>query len=315
MGVNPQNIPTVSELSSSVIPQLQKRISTQVSTKRSNDILDKVPFKDLGEDGYDSILQWVRTLHLSVRNSPCSTAFLHASPNIPFLKMTDSEFTGALKTYLGGLPRKPDIVLPRCKAQGCPVSLQPAPVHDLACKAVKGMRATRHHLLKTALQRYFKTLHLSSSPVMEPKLSHYFRPPVPTPARFNTTRLDNYIKLGDREYLIDLVITSPPLSTRDLSAADQSAMTGERKKRAHYESLLCGHISVGSATIVPLAFSALGRASPAALEQISSFAQAASLGDKATYPGILRKMLEIISVNIWRGLSTILRAYRSTQDN
>ena len=151
---------------------------------------------------------------------------------------------------------------------------------------------------------------MSSKPVLEPLASTYLRIPVgehETQAR--AYRLDTALSLGDRTLLLDYTVISPPLSTRDKPAADSVALSGEQRKAAFYSSRLAGPLH-GDVQIVPLSLSALGKLSPLSLETIYSVAR--HLGNSSDHQtaSIAQSIFAAISVQLYRGNSGLLRAYR-----
>jgi hypothetical protein len=109
--------------------------------------------------------------------------------------------------------------------------------------------------------------------------------------------------------LIDYTIISTPLSTRDKEAADRVALTGETRKRSHYDRVLPATTRT-DLVVTPLAFSALGRPTVLGLEFIRSMARFLSKGDTVAYAVILRRMLETISVALWRGNSSVMHVFK-----
>jgi hypothetical protein len=110
--------------------------------------------------------------------------------------------------------------------------------------------------------------------------------------------------------LIDYTIISTPLSTRDKEAADRVALTGETRKREHYDRVLPATART-DLVVKPLAFSALGRPTVLGLEFIRSMAKSLSEGKKVAYAVIFRRMLETISVALWRGNSSVMRVFKA----
>jgi hypothetical protein len=62
--------------------------------------------------------------------------------------------------------------------------------------------------------------------------------------------------------------------------------------------------------VTPLAFSALGRPTAPALEFIRNIARFMSKGDTIAYAVVLRRMLDTISVALWRGNSSVMRVFK-----
>jgi hypothetical protein len=150
-------------------------------------------------------------------------------------------------------------------------------------------------------------------PQVEPFVSTYYRAPaeadapaIPLPARREENDFDAAVRFGDRTYLIDYTILSSPLSTKDKQAADQVALGGETSKREHYRRILPATAS-NDLVVTPLAFSALGRPTVLGLEFIRSMAKSLSEGKKVAYAVIFRRLLETISVALWRGNSSVMR--------
>jgi hypothetical protein len=151
---------------------------------------------------------------------------------------------------------------------------------------------------------------MSSKPVLEPMASTFLRLPA---GRFSdqakSTRLDEALHLGDKVFLLDITIISPPLLTRDKSAADTVALSGDQRKNAFYLSRL-GCLRSGDTQIIPLSFSALGRLSPQGLEFIYSMARHLGSGSDQLTSKISQKIFQVVSVALFKGTSGILRAYQ-----
>ena len=321
-GISPTLIPGAAEVASDRIVRLQQALSANVSAHRSDAILvllQQPP--ETADRPRDPAIDWMRTVHLHVRGSPTSGAFLLANPKLPLNRMTDAEFADAAKLYLGCLARTPQEVPPRCKSNGCRQAVLATPDHDLTCTCTGGTRNTRHHMVKFAFHRILKTFPSmkSTPPILEPRASTYYRvapaqanaPAVQLHKKFAGTRFDEAVQLGDRTYLIDYTIVSPPLITADRAAAEAPALGGVDRKKRHYAEVLAGTASPDT-QIVPLAFSALGRPDVWGLEFIRSMAKSLTHHDKAAYAFGYRRLLEAISIALWRGNSGAMRAYKAT---
>jgi hypothetical protein len=224
-GIHSALIPGAAGVASDRIERLQQALSVNVSAHRSDAILELLqqPQEAVGR-ARDPAIDWMRTVHLHVRGSPTSGAFLLANPKLHVNRMTDAEFADAVKLYLGCLPRTPQDVAPRCKAHGCPAAVLATPHHDLACTCTRGSRNTRHNMVKNALHRALQTFPSmkSTRPVLEPRASAYFRaapreanaPAVQLHRMFDGTRFDEAVQLGDRTYLIDLLVGLGPYERR-----------------------------------------------------------------------------------------------------
>ena len=106
-----------------------------------------------------------------------------------------------------------------------------------------------------------------------------------------------------------VAVIAPPLTTRDRSAADNVPLHGDQRKQVFYQSTL-GRTVSGDTQIIPLAFSALGRPSPLGLETIYSIARHLGNGSDHKTSQISHRIFQVISVQLYRGNSGILRAYR-----
>jgi hypothetical protein len=310
-----QDSPTALRLTQSPVAQLQKELTAKINKFRAEALLDgDLKYVAPGEPGYCPVTQFGRTALLHTRGSPIPGAFLTARSFARNARMTDPEFSDACKLYLGCPVREQRQESPACTHAACGVEVHRVPQHDLVCRSTKGVRTTRHHMLKHAVHSFLlrhKKL-MAAKPELEPRLADFFRPTqgtVPHP-QFRNTRLDEAIHLGDRVYLLDYVISAPPLSTRDKGAAEQVALAGETEKTEHYRARLPDR-RVGNAHVCGMAFSAFGTPTPNGLETIRSVAKHLSNGSDARYALILRSLCEVVSTAVYKGASGILRAYKS----
>jgi hypothetical protein len=175
-------------------------------------------------------------------------------------------------------------------------------------------------MVKNALHRALQTFPSmkSTRPVLEPRASAYFRaapreanaPAIQLHEKFDGTRFDEAVQLEDRTYLVDYTIVSPPLITADKAAAEASASHGADRKKKHYAEVLADTVSADT-QVVPLAFSALGRPDVWGLEFIRSMAKSLTNHDEAAYAFGYRRLLEAISIALWRGNSGAMRTFKS----
>lgn len=307
--------PTALQLTQSPVTQLQKELTAKINKFRAEALLDgDLSYVAPGEPGHCPVTQFGRTALLHTRGSPIPGAFLTARPFARNARMTDTEFSDACKLYLGCPVREQRLETPACTHAACGVAVHTVPQHDLVCRSTKGVRTTRHHMLKHAVHSFLlrhKKL-MAAKPELEPRLADFFRPTQGTVLhpQFRNTRLDEAVHLGDRVYLLDYVVSAPPLSTRDKGAAEQVALARETEKTEHYRARIPDR-RVGNAHVCGLAFSAFGMPTPNGLETIRSVAKHLSNGSDTRYALILRSLCEVASTAIYKGASGILRAYKS----
>jgi hypothetical protein len=302
------------EVSKQPVLQLQRSLTAALTKERSKRVLERLPFRGEGQEGYAGREQWMRTVHLHASDNPVSGAFLTAHPSVRVTSMSDMEYSDAARIYVGGVVREANLVRLNCPKPGCAAQVERFPAHDFTCDGTKGLRASRHHTVKFALHRFlvqYKKL-MQAPPKVEPRLADYFRPPNGNPTvhkDFRGTRLDEAIHLfGEDEMLLDYVVTSVSATTRDLAAAESVARKGHEKKRKRYSRLVPNR-SWGKATIVPVAFSSLGRPEAQGIEAFRQMAKSLAGNNNAQYAMILRRICEVTSVAIWRGNSGLVRAY------
>ena len=116
--------------------------------------------------------------------------------------------------------------------------------------------------------------------------------------------------MNGRTYLIDHTISALPLDMDSQATADQVLTKVKGDKDLHYAGIT-QNTTAASVTIVPLAFSALGRLQADGLKFLNDISKALAAGDKSKHSKITKCMYETCSVAIWRGNSAILRQYHN----
>ena len=92
------------------------------------------------------------------------------------------------------------------------------------------------------------------------------------------------------------------------SSSSPVGRKGYEKKHKHYSRLVSDR-TWGTATIVPVAFSSLGRPEARGIEAFRQVAKSLAGNNTAQYAMILRRICQVTSVAIWRGNSGLIRAY------
>ncbi len=159
----------------------------------------------------------------------------------------------------------------------------------------------RMHQLFTS----YSTL-MSAQPRREPLVSSIYKDlPNGTQlhASFPHLRFDEAVYVGEKPWVLDYTVSSTPLCTSDVAAAEDVPFRASEEKKTHYSARLP---QSGTAKLGVLAFSSFGRISLEGLDVLRSVARSLTRSCESMYPLVLHQMLATLSVAIWKGNAGII---------
>jgi hypothetical protein len=250
--------------------------------------------------------------------------FINANPKHRSVRMANHEFTDAVKTYLGLPVRKEQTHTTFCPIQKCKDKQKvthSVPVHDFRCECTKGARTSKHNTFTHAFQRFLLTFSkmLDAPPTIEQWADKH----LPTQnykegdelnaaiTKSSCVRFDAVVQINNKKYLIDYTLKGADLVTKDMADAlkvptDAYAM----KIHSYKNSLPNNYFSNSPNVLTPVAFSVLGKGHPKSLKFLRSMALALSGGDTKKFSITNKRLLETLSVALWKGNSLLLNQYK-----